>query len=243
MTTVFVRQGKYAAARAEGGPDLTTAELRTLPDAFVVRVAMLKLQMVGLKASDADKMPADLSGGMIKRVALARALSLEPELVFLDEPTAGLDPRASDDYVALIRELRRELGLTVVMVTHDLDTLVAQLSAKLTPGAEQLRWIKASVGTQLRLIPVDDVLFFQADEKYTLVATTDFDTLIRTPIKELLDGLVGNKFWQIHRSTIINATAVDMGTRDFRGQASVKIKGRPENLAVSRPFSHLFKQM
>ena len=104
---------------------LPMRELRTLPDAFVVRVAMLKLQMVGLKASDADKMPADLSGGMIKRVALARALSLEPELVFLDEPTAGLDPRASDDYVALIRELRRELGLTVVMVTHDLDTLVA----------------------------------------------------------------------------------------------------------------------
>ena len=81
--------------------------------------------MVGLRSTDADKMPSDLSGGMIKRVALARALSLEPELVFLDEPTAGLDPRASDDYVALIRELRQELGLTVVMVTHDLDTLVA----------------------------------------------------------------------------------------------------------------------
>ncbi|MCY1290040.1 Vitamin B12 import ATP-binding protein BtuD [compost metagenome] len=62
---------------------------------------------------------------MIKRVALARALALEPELLFLDEPTAGLDPMASDDYVALIRELRRELGLTVVMITHDLDTLVA----------------------------------------------------------------------------------------------------------------------
>jgi phospholipid/cholesterol/gamma-HCH transport system ATP-binding protein len=104
---------------------LPMRELRTLPDAFIVRVAMLKLQMVGLKSTDADKMPSDLSGGMIKRVALARALSLEPELVFLDEPTAGLDPRASDDYVALIRELRQELGLTVVMVTHDLDTLVA----------------------------------------------------------------------------------------------------------------------
>ncbi|KFL20523.1 miro-like family protein [Ralstonia pickettii] len=104
---------------------LPMRELRTLPDAFIQRVAMLKLQMVGLKSTDADKMPSDLSGGMIKRVALARALSLEPELVFLDEPTAGLDPRASDDYVALIRELRQELGLTVVMVTHDLDTLVA----------------------------------------------------------------------------------------------------------------------
>jgi DNA-binding LytR/AlgR family response regulator len=127
--------------------------------------------------------------------------------------------------------------------TQDLDKLVAQLSAKLTPGSEQLKWIKASVGTQLRLIPVDEVLFFQADEKYTLVATKDFDTLIRTPIKEILEGLDGNKFWQIHRSTIVNATAVEVVTRDFRGQASVRIKGRPENLVVSRPFSHLFKQM
>jgi phospholipid/cholesterol/gamma-HCH transport system ATP-binding protein len=121
----FQQGALFSALSVIDNVALPMRELRTLPDAFVVRVAMLKLQMVGLKASDADKMPADLSGGMIKRVALARALSLEPELVFLDEPTAGLDPRASDDYVALIRELRRELGLTVVMVTHDLDTLVA----------------------------------------------------------------------------------------------------------------------
>ncbi|CAG9185231.1 MULTISPECIES: ABC transporter ATP-binding protein [Cupriavidus] len=104
---------------------LPLRELRALPDNLICQAALLKLQMVGLSARDADKMPADLSGGMTKRVALARALSLEPELVFLDEPTAGLDPMASDDYVALIRELRRELGLTVVMITHDLDTLVA----------------------------------------------------------------------------------------------------------------------
>jgi len=97
------------------------------------------------------------------------------------------------------------------------------------------------VGNQLRLIAIDDVLFFQSDEKYTLVATRELDTLIRTPIKEILTGLDDNKFWQIHRSTIVNATAIETVTRDFRGQASVKIKGRPENLTVSRPFSHLFK--
>ncbi len=104
---------------------LPMRELRTLPDDLICKAALLKLEMVGLSAKDADKRPADLSGGMIKRVGLARALALEPELVFLDEPTAGLDPRASDDYVALIEELRQELGLTVVMVTHDLDTLIA----------------------------------------------------------------------------------------------------------------------
>jgi phospholipid/cholesterol/gamma-HCH transport system ATP-binding protein len=104
---------------------LPMRELRALPDDLICKAALLKLEMVGLSAKDADKHPSDLSGGMIKRVGLARALSLEPELVFLDEPTAGLDPRASDDYVALIDELRTELGLTVVMVTHDLDTLIA----------------------------------------------------------------------------------------------------------------------
>jgi hypothetical protein len=123
--------------------------------------------------------------------------------------------------------------------SQDLDALVAQISARLKPASEQLKWIKASVGTQLHLIPIDDVLFFQSDEKYTLVVTRELETLIRTPIKEILDGLDTNKFWQIHRSTIVNATAIDTVSRDFRGQASVKIKGRPETLVVSRPFSHL----
>lgn len=100
-------------------------ELRTLPEAVIHDAALLKLQMVGIGPEHAQKMPADLSGGMIKRVALARALALEPELLFLDEPTAGLDPSLSDSFVELIRSLHRELHLTVVMVTHDLDTLFA----------------------------------------------------------------------------------------------------------------------
>ena len=111
-------------------------ELRTLPPGLVRDAAMVKLRMVGLQPEDADKMPADLSGGMIKRAALARALVMDPPLLLLDEPTAGLDPDSSDSFVALLRSLHCELGLTVIMVTHDLDTLF-ELSTRIAVLAEQ----------------------------------------------------------------------------------------------------------
>jgi len=115
---------------------LPLRELRTLPEDLICDVVMCRLAMVGLTANDADKRPADLSGGMIKRVALARALALDPGLLFLDEPTAGLDPLRSDEFVALVRSLHAQLGFTVVMVTHDLDTLVA-LSSRVAVLADK----------------------------------------------------------------------------------------------------------
>ena len=118
-------------------------ELGTLPAALVRDVAMVKLQMVGLSAAQAHKMPADLSGGMIKRVALARALILDPALLLLDEPTAGLDPDSADEFCALLRSLHRELGLTVVMVTHDLDTLF-ELSTRIAVVADKRIFICAT---------------------------------------------------------------------------------------------------
>ena len=111
-------------------------ELKTLPDSLIADAAMVKLRMVGLGAEHAHKMPSDLSGGMVKRVALARALIMDPPLLLLDEPTAGLDPESSDGFCALLRSLHRELGLTVVMVTHDLDTLF-ELSTRVAVLAEQ----------------------------------------------------------------------------------------------------------
>lgn len=111
-------------------------EQGTLPASLVRDAAMVKLQMVGLKPEHASRMPADLSGGMVKRVALARALIMDPPLLLLDEPTAGLDPSSSDDFCALLRELHAALGLTVVMVTHDLDTLFA-LSTRVAVLAEK----------------------------------------------------------------------------------------------------------
>jgi phospholipid/cholesterol/gamma-HCH transport system ATP-binding protein len=111
-------------------------ELHTVPRDLAHEIAMVKLRMVGLKPEHALRMPADLSGGMIKRVALARALVMDPPLLLLDEPTAGLDPNGSDEFCDLLREMHAALGLTVIMVTHDLDTLYA-LSSKVAVLADK----------------------------------------------------------------------------------------------------------
>jgi phospholipid/cholesterol/gamma-HCH transport system ATP-binding protein len=111
-------------------------ELKTLPNDLILDVAMVKLRMVGLDPTAAHKMPADLSGGMVKRAALARALIMDPPLLLLDEPTAGLDPGSADEFCALLQSLHQELGLTVVMVTHDLDTLL-ELSTRIAVVADK----------------------------------------------------------------------------------------------------------
>ena len=111
-------------------------EVGHLPADLMRDAALTKLQMVGLEAKHATKMPADLSGGMIKRVALARALIMDPPLLLLDEPTAGLDPEGAEDFCKLLSSLHRELGLTVIMVTHDLDTLL-ELSTRIAVLADQ----------------------------------------------------------------------------------------------------------
>ena len=98
-------------------------EYLDVSDRLLDEIAYAKLEMVGLTPDVGDKYPAELSGGMTKRVALARALALDPEIVFLDEPTSGLDPIGAGDFDELIRTLQRTLGLTVFMVTHDLDSL------------------------------------------------------------------------------------------------------------------------
>jgi phospholipid/cholesterol/gamma-HCH transport system ATP-binding protein len=98
-------------------------EYLSLSDRLLDEMATAKLEMVGLSDRDGDKFPAEISGGMTKRAALARALALDPEVVFLDEPTSGLDPIAAGDFDSLIRTLQQTLGLTVFMVTHDLDGL------------------------------------------------------------------------------------------------------------------------
>ncbi|RIX43540.1 MAG: ATP-binding cassette domain-containing protein [Rhodocyclales bacterium GT-UBC] len=142
-------------------------ELKCLDEDWISRLVHLKLAMVELDASHGKLMPAELSGGMFKRVALARALALEPELLLLDEPTAGLDPDRSQNFVDLIGALQRELGLTIVMVTHDLQTL-AGLASHVAVLAEQ-RII--AFGPKDQVMTVDHPFvtgFFGADRRKLL---------------------------------------------------------------------------
>ncbi|HJV86293.1 MAG TPA: LytTR family DNA-binding domain-containing protein [Noviherbaspirillum sp.] len=129
---------------------------------------------------------------------------------------------------------------------HELERVVAQLRAlvpAMPAAAERLAVIRAAVGNQIRMIPVEDVVYFEAADKYVNVVTTDNESLIRTSLKELLPQLDRNQFWQIHRGTIVNAGRIDVAIRDESGKLSVRLRGRAESLAVSRVFAHLFKQM
>lgn len=119
---LFQRGALYSALTVFDNIAQPMRELH-LPEKLIRELVYVKLNMVGIEPAHANKLPALLSGGMIKRVALARALALDPAILFLDEPTAGLDPHAADSFVDLIQSLHRELKFTVVMVTHDLDTL------------------------------------------------------------------------------------------------------------------------
>jgi len=133
---LFQQGALYSALSVFDNVAQPMRELRVLPESLIKDAVYLKLDMAGIAPEHAAKMPASLSGGMIKRVALARALALEPDVLFLDEPTAGLDPSASESFVSLIQSLHAELGFTVVMVTHDLDTLVA-LSSRIAVLADK----------------------------------------------------------------------------------------------------------
>ena len=125
-----------------------------------------------------------------------------------------------------------------------MQQLLQKLAARMDPArAPPLRWIQATVGQTIQMIPVDEVLFFISDEKYTRVQTAALEALIRKPIKELVDELDAEVFWQIHRSTLVNTRHIAGVSRDLRGRQLVSVKGHPQKLEVSRSFTGLFKGM
>jgi DNA-binding LytR/AlgR family response regulator len=134
--------------------------------------------------------------------------------------------------------VKQRLGST----PQNLEVLLRELIRNAEPR-KYLRWINASVGHVMQLITVDDVVYFQADVKYTRVVTATCEALIRRPLNELRNELDPSVFWQIHRSTIVNANAIAGVSRDMRGHITLKLKRRDEMLNVSESHAHLFRQM
>ena len=187
---------------------------------------------------------------------------LPPEIVFItayDQYAVEAFEQGVADYVLKPAE-RERLQTTVDRIRQrlaarqggaeapqgpPLQQLLHQLAARLNPGGtpQYLQWIQASVGAAIQMIPVDEVLFFISDEKYTRVQTAQLEALIRKPIKELVDEIDPRLFWQIHRSTLVNVKAIAGVTRDFRGRQIVAVHGHPEKLEVSRSYTGLFKGM
>nr|WP_295081423.1 LytTR family DNA-binding domain-containing protein [uncultured Roseateles sp.] len=167
-----------------------------------------------------------------------------------------LKPAERERLLVTVERIKKRLALkqadgdgadeaSVARASAPLQQLLHKLSSQLNPGGapKYLQWIQATVGQAIQMIPVEDVLFFISDEKYTRVQTARVEALIRKPIKELVDELDPALFWQIHRSTLVNARAIDGITRDFRGRQMVGVKGVTEKLEVSRSYTQLFKGM
>ncbi|HRD98438.1 MAG TPA: LytTR family DNA-binding domain-containing protein [Rubrivivax sp.] len=226
-------------------------------------IVFLDIRMPGLSGVEAARQIAQLP----PREGTATAddnddADLLPEIVFItayDQYAVEAFEQGVADYVLKPAE-RERLQITVDRIRQRLEArrtgseapagphlqqLLHQLAARLNPGQapQYLQWIQATVGQAIQMIAVSDVLFFISDEKYTRVQTASVEALIRKPIKELVDEIDPQQFWQIHRSTLVNVKAIAGVTRDFRGRQIVTVRGHPEKLEVSRSYTGLFKGM
>ena len=234
-------------AEARNGLEAVEAVRQHAPD-----IVFLDIRMPGLTGVEAARQIAQLE---------LPDDALLPEIVFVtayDQYAMEAFEQGVADYVLKPAE-RERLAVTVARLKKRLATrgtpdaapaaplqqLLHRLAGQLNPGGKPtyLQWIQATVGSNIQMIPVAEVLFFISDEKYTRVQTPQLEALIRKPIKELVDELDPQVFWQIHRSTLVNVNHVAKVERDFRGRQIVSMKGHPEKLEVSRSYTGLFKGM
>lgn len=223
------------------------------PELQIVAVAEDGLQAVeALRRLAPDVLFLDIQMPGLTGLEIAREASNRNHVVFVTayhQYAVAAFEEGAVDYV--MKPLNAErLATACARVKSRLKTAPANLENLLrilgemsAPRQSYLRWINASMGTDVRLITVDEISYFQSDTKYTRVVTADGESLIRTSLRELLDGLDPTVFWQIHRATIVNVGAIAAVSRDLSGRLIVKLKNRRETLPVSQPFAHLFRQM
>jgi len=192
----------------------------------------------------------DIRMPVMSGLDVARVIGGRCHVVFVtayDEYAVAAFDEGAVDYVLKpvtperIAKVTARLRQRLAMPPLDLTTLLSRLA--LRDDAAPLKWIRASLGSVMQVIPVSDVVYFQAEDKYTKVVTHEAEALIKTPIKDLFDELDQEVFWQIHRATIVNLNAIARVERDWRDQPVITLKSRPEKLTVSRTFAHRFKAM
>lgn len=189
---------------------------------------------------------------------LAAAQAAQPgcRVVFVtahDEHAVAAFEQAAADYLLkpvsderlekCLARLRQDIPAADDVFARLQSLLGAAANIAKASKAEPLRWLRAQVGQDIRLIAVEDVCFFQATDKYTNVATKDGDNLLRTSLKELVTQLDPDLFWQVHRGTLVNVHQIKAAKRDLLGRLTLTLRDRPEALAVSRSYAHLFRQM
>lgn len=155
-----------------------------------------------------------------------------------------LKPVTNERLERTVKRLREQIASSPkppLELTEVMERLMADLSRRQAP--QYLKFVRVQHGDGIRLIPVDEVHYFKASDKYTIVMTKEGESLIRKPIKELADELDPQKFWRVHRGTIVNVSCIDKVSRSLTGRGVVRLKDRPENLTISRQYIHLFKQM
>jgi DNA-binding LytR/AlgR family response regulator len=249
-----VSSQRYAAVVAEDEPvlreQLTEALVAEWPELDIVAVSENGSQAVAaLEQYRPDVLFLDIEMPGTSGLEVARRASGRCHVVFVtayDQYAVAAFEEGALDYLmkpidrsrlaAACERVRRRLGEP----PRHLEELVQVLARRARP---HLRWINASQGNEVRLITVEEVCYFQSDTKYTRVVTAVQESLIRKPLKDLLEELDPSLFWQIHRSTIVNVNAIAGVSRGITGQLVVRLKGRRETLAVSQPFAHRFRQM
>ena len=227
------------------------------PELAIVGQAVNGREAVAMVRSlDPDIVFLDIRMPEMDGIEAARALAGQVHVVFVtahDEYAVRAFEQGAVDYVLkpadaervalTCRRLRERLKQAPDPMTELLAQLSQRFAADGVKPRDAMRWVQASVGATIRMIPTSDILFFRAEDKYTRVQTPRFDALIRKPIKELIDELDPREFWQIHRATVVRVDAIEQVTRNLRGNQVVHLKGSDEKLEVSRSFNHLFKQM
>jgi len=192
----------------------------------------------------------DIEMPVMNGLEAARAIGEQAHVVFVtayDRYAVEAFERGAVDYVLkpaslerlaeTVKRLKTRLGKPAA----PLDDLLGELARRIAPGADRLQWLQASLGNTLKLVNVDEVVYFQSDTKYTRVVTKDAEALVKKTLRELAAELDARHFWQVHRGTIVNIRAIASVTSDDTGRREITLKDRPEKLEVSRTFAHLFK--